>query len=188
MKFNRITPKDALWFVIAIWVIFVIDALLIGVNFNGLGIRPRRLYGLSGIFFSPFLHANLYHLISNSIPLLVLGFMINLSVGPKQLRIIMIFGAIGSGIGVWLFGANGVTIGASGLVFALIGFLFFDAYFNPSLRSWLFAILSFFAYGSTLLSLARFLPSISWAAHFWGFVSGILLAYGLSKWRKAREP
>ena len=185
--FRRAIPKEILWFVFSIWAIFFLDALLIGINFNDLGIRPRTLSGLTGILLSPFLHANLFHLISNTVPLLMLGLIVNLSVGPKQLRIIMLLGAMGSGIGVWVFGSSGITVGASGLVFALIGFLFFDAYFNPSLRSWFFAIISFFAYGGALLSLVSFLPTISWAAHFWGFLSGILLAYALSKRRKFKK-
>lgn len=181
MMLKRAIPKEPLGFVIAIWAIYFIDALLIGINLSNFGVRPRQTEGLIGIFLSPFLHASLFHLISNTIPLIILGFIVNLSVGSQKLRIIMFFGAIGSGLGVWVFGANGVTVGASGLVFSLIGFLFFDAYFNPSIRSWLFAILSFLIYGSSLLSLVSFLPTISWAAHFWGLISGILLAYVLSK-------
>ena len=67
-------------------------------------------------------------------------------------------------------------IGASGLVFALLGYLLADAYFNPSLRSWGIAIISFALYGGALFSLFVLLPYISWAAHFWGLVSGIAIA------------
>lgn len=89
----------------------------------------------------------------------------------------MWLGALVSGLGVWAFGSDGITVGASGIIYAFIGFLFFDAYFNPTIRSWLFAIISFVAYSGTLISFVSFLPSISWAGHFWGFASGILLAY-----------
>jgi len=174
---KRIIPADVVWFVIAIWIVFIVDLLLVGINLNQFGIRPRSVENLPGILLSPFLHGGLYHLLSNTIPILILGSLLNASVGTKKLRSVMIGGAIGAGIGVWFFASNGLVVGASGMVFALLGFLFADAIFNPSLRSWLFAIISFLAYGGALFSLISFLPYISWAAHFWGFVSGILLAY-----------
>lgn len=174
---KRILPQDVVWFLIAIWVVFIVDTLLIGINFNQYGIRPRSISHLPGILASPFLHGGLYHIISNTVPIFILGILLNASVGPVKLRKIMIGGAIGSGIGVWFFASGSLVVGASGMVFALLGFLLADAIFNPSLRSWLFAIISFLAYGSALFSFVSFLPHISWAAHFWGFISGILLAY-----------
>lgn len=179
--FKRFIPTEIFWFVIIIWAVFLIDALLIGINFNYLGIRPRNTDGLIGILLSPFLHGGLYHLLSNSIAILVLGSLLKTSIGPAKLRWVMILGAIGSGIGVWLFASKGLVVGASGMVFAFLGYLFADALFNPSLRSWLFAIISFIAYGSALFSLVSFLPYISWSAHFWGFISGIFLSYTLGR-------
>jgi membrane associated rhomboid family serine protease len=181
--FKRFIPTEILWFVITIWAVFLIDTLLFGINFNYLGIRPRNIEGLIGILLSPFLHAGLYHLLSNSIAILILGSLLKTSIGPSKLRLVMIFGAIGSGVGVWLFASNGLVVGASGMIFAFLGYLFADALFNPSLRSWLFAILSFFAYGSALFSLVSFLPYISWSAHFWGFATGILLSYSIGRKR-----
>ncbi|MDB4836939.1 rhomboid family intramembrane serine protease [Marinomonas sp.] len=175
--FKRFLPKDAIWFVCTIWLVFVIDFLLIGINLNQFGIRPRSIGNLPGILFSPFLHGGLYHIFSNTIPILILGALINGSVGSTKLRSIMIGGAIGSGLGVWLFSSGGLVVGASGIVFALLGFLLADAIYNPSIRSWLFAVISFFAYGGALFSFVSFLPHISWAAHFWGFATGIFLAY-----------
>lgn len=174
--FKRFLPKDVIWFVCAIWLVFVVDFLLIGINLNQFGIRPRSIGNLPGILLSPFLHDGLYHIFSNTIPILILGALINGSVGSTKLRSIMIGGAIGSGVGVWLLSSGGLVVGASGIVFALLGFLLADAIYNPSLRSWVFAVISFFAYGGTLFSFAHFLPHISWAGHFWGFISGILIA------------
>jgi len=117
---------------------------------------------------------------SNSISLLGAAVLVRLAVGSAQLRLIVVAGIIGSGIGTWLFASAEVVVGASGLVYALIGFLFAYAYYHPSLRSWATAILSLVFFGGALLSLFNFSPYISWAAHFWGFVSGIAIAY-LSK-------
>lgn len=173
---KRIIPTEALLFVALIWAIYLVDVLLPGIDFNGLGIHPRSFAGLLGIFFAPFLHSGLFHLVSNTIPLLVLAVILRLSIGSSTMTAVMLFSAIGSGLGVWLFSLGGVVVGSSGMVFGLIGFLFADAYYRPSLRSWLYAALSFILYSGTLLSLLTVIPHISWAAHFWGFVSGALIA------------
>lgn len=179
---KRFIPAEILWFIAIIWAIFLLDTLLIGINLNYyLGIRPRNTDGLVGIILSPFLHGGLYHLLSNSIAILVLGSLLTIAIGVPKLRLVMILGAIGSGIGVWVFASKGLVVGASGMIFALLGYLFSNAFFNPSLRSWLFAIISFVVYGSALFSLVNFLPYISWSAHFWGFISGILLSYLLGR-------
>lgn len=174
---KKFIPADILFFLAAIWIVFIVDFLLVGISLNQFGIYPRSIHGLWGILFSPFLHGGLYHIISNSIPILILGSLLGASVGPKKLRRIMILGALGSGLGVWLFSSGGPVVGASGMLFSLLAYLFADALFNPSLRSWIFAIIAFLAYGGTLLSLVNFIPHISWSAHFWGFITGILLAF-----------
>jgi len=174
---DKLFPKDAFVLLAILWAVFVIDLFLPGFTFNGLGIRPRELTGLPGIFVSPFLHGSLGHLLSNSISLIGTAILVRMAVGTKLMRIVMVFGAIGAGAGTWLFGSGGVVVGASGMIYALIGFLFSQAFFNPSLRSWLSAVLSFVFFGGALLSFFNFMPYISWAAHFWGFVSGIGVAY-----------
>ena len=139
---KHIIPTEALWLVALIWGIFLIDLLLPGITFNHFGIHPRRLDGLTGIVVSPLLHGGFIHIISNSIPLLVLSALIRLSVGSSQMRLVMVAGVVGSGVGTWFFATGDTVIGASGLVFALLGYLLADAYFNPSLRSWGIAIAS----------------------------------------------
>lgn len=182
---KNLIPSEIFWFIIVIWLIFIIDIFLINTSFNHFGISPRETDHLSGILLFSFLHTNLYHIVSNTIPLLLLGAMLNASVGKNKLRIVMLFGAIGSGVGIWFFGSdNSLVVGASGMVFALLSFLLADAIFNPSVRSWIFALIALFTNGGILFSLVSFLPHISWAGHFWGFVTGILLA-GILKGRKA---
>lgn len=176
---KRILPSAALALLAVMWVVFVVDLLLPGITFNHLGIQPRKLAGLSGIVFAPVLHGSLVHIISNTIPLLVLCVLVRVSVGSSQLLLVMLCGAVGSGLGAWVFGTGGYVVGASGVVFALIGYLLADAWFSPSLRSWGIAVVSLALYGSALLSLLSFLPFISWAGHFWGLVSGIVVASAL---------
>ena len=173
---RRILPAAALVLVAVMWGVFVIDLVLPGVSFTQFGIQPRKLTGLTGILFAPLLHGGLVHIISNTIPLLVLCVLVRLSVGSSQLLVVMLCGAVGSGLGAWVFGSGGYVVGASGVVFALIGYLLADAYFSPSLRTWGTALLSLALYGSVLLSLLSFMPFISWAGHFWGVASGIATA------------
>ena len=117
---KRMLPTGALLLVAVMWGVFVIDLVLPGAAFNHFGIQPRKLAGLSGIFFAPVLHGDLVHIISNTIPLLLLSTLVRLSVGSSQMLLVMFAGAVGSGLGAWVFGSDGYVIGASGVVFALI--------------------------------------------------------------------
>lgn len=186
--FKLIFPRETIFLITVMWGVFIIDLALPGISFDHFGIHPRKLDGLTGILLSPFLHGGLSHIISNSIPLIILSALVRISIGSKQMLVVMFTGVLGSGLGTWLFSSGGLVIGASGLVFALIGFLLADAYFSPSLRSWTVAILSFVLYGGALLSLFGFVPFISWAAHFWGLVSGIAIASLLRSPRLGKYP
>jgi len=185
---KRLIPTEALWITAIMWVVFIVDAILINTNFDHFGIQPRSLNGLLGIVFAPFLHANLVHIISNTLPLIIIPSMLRLSIGSSRLSLVMVLSVIGSGVGTWLFSTAGVVVGASGLIYGLIGFLFANAYFNPSVRSWLIALIAFILYGSTLLSLFSFQPYVSWAGHAWGFISGVLIAASMSSFLKAEKP
>ncbi len=167
---------SAWYFVVAIWVICLIEVIIPGFNLNALGIRPRSITGLIGIVASPFLHANLFHILSNTFPLIILPLLVRFSVGREHVVSVMVLGGLGSGLGTWLFGSGGIVVGASGIVYALIGYLFGRAYFSPSIRTWGCAVASLFLYSGALWSFLSFVPYISWAAHFWGFVSGIAIA------------
>jgi len=185
---KRLIPTEALWITAIMWVVFIVDAILINTNFDHFGIQPRSLNGLLGIVFAPFLHANLIHIISNTLPLIIIPSMLRLSIGSSRLSLVMVLSIIGSGVGTWLFSTADVVVGASGLIYGLIGFLFANAYFNPSVRSWLIALIAFILYGSTLLSLFSFQPYVSWAGHAWGFISGVLIAASMSSFLKAEKP
>ena len=178
-------PMPALLIVIIMWAVFIIDALLITTDFNHLGIQPRTFNGLLGIVFSPFLHANLIHIISNTLPLIIISSILKLAIGSTRTNMVIVLSIIGSGLGTWVFSTAGVVVGASGLIYGLIGFLFANAYFNQSFRNWLFALITFFLYGGTLASLFVLLPHVSWAGHTWGFISGILIAASMSSYLKA---
>lgn len=181
-------PKDVIILLAVMWLVFILDLLLIGFSFNTFGIRPRRIDGLFGLITSPFLHAGLGHIVSNSIALFGTGILVRLAVGTQKLRLIMLLGVIGSGIGTWLFANAGVVVGASGLVYGLLGFLFGHAIFHPSLKSWAIALVSLFLFGGAVLAIFSFNPYISWAAHFWGFASGIAIAMLIKRYFTRESP
>lgn len=178
---EKIFSKEIVYFLAAIWAVFAIDFLLVGMTFNGLGIRPRSMDGLIGVVLSPFLHGGLGHILANSISFVGCALLVRIAAGTKILRLVMLFGAIGGGIGAWLFSTGGIVVGASGMIYALIGFLFAQALFTPSIRSWAGALLTLIFFGGALLSFFSFSPFISWAGHFWGFVAGIGTAYAFKK-------
>ncbi len=184
---KRLIPQEALWIVAIMWLVFIVDTLLVNTSFNHFGIQPRTLNGLTGIALSPFLHGSLIHIISNTLPLIVISWLLKLSIGSSRLIVVMVLSVVGSGLGTWIFSTAGVVVGASGLVYGLIGFLFANAYFNPSFKSWLVAIISFALYGGALASLFVVLPYVSWAGHAWGFISGILIAASMSSYLKEKH-
>lgn len=113
-----------------LWLIEIVDVFL-GGRLNFYGIIPRTSIGLRGILFAPFLHANFAHLISNTIPFVTLGWFVMLR-ETSDFFLVSTIVALASGIGVWIFGAPGVHLGASGVIFGYFGFLLSRAYFERS--------------------------------------------------------
>jgi membrane associated rhomboid family serine protease len=151
-----------------------------------LGNIPRRLYGLDGIIFSPLLHADFNHLISNTLPLVVLGFLVFLE-SARRFVAVLASSWLVSGIGVWLTG-QGLTVGASGLVFGFLAYLLVRGFYNHSWRQILLAVVIFLFYGSVLWGL---LPTagggVSWQAHLFGAAGGVLAAVLMRKDRFGRR-
>lgn len=164
------------------WLVYFIDRIF-PVDFRLYGLRPRQLDGLWGIVFSPFLHINIGHLIANTGALFIL-LTVSFSFSRKLTFIaILIISIIGGGL-VWVFGqANTIHIGASGIIFGLIGFLMFIGVFRREWGALAVSVAIFFFYGGALVSLFYYLPGISWAGHFFGFLTGVLAAW----WTKAAK-
>lgn len=161
----------ALLFVIELFNMLTLHAL--NLTF---GLRPRSADGLLDIVTFPLLHANLNHLLSNALPLIVFGFLVFLS-GVRVFLTAMAFSWLGSGLTVWLIGDGGITVGASGLVFGLFAFLLVRGFFNHSWRQILLAVVLFMVYGSILLGVLPIMGSyISWQAHLGGAAGGVVAA------------
>jgi len=163
-------------FVAVIWVVFIIDRFL---PLEQLGMLPRSLRGLAGILTLPFLHANLQHIMANTVPLVVL---LCLLAGSRANSIdIVVLISVIAGVLLWMFGQTALHIGASVLVFGLIGFLVCAGFFEKRLLSALIAIGVASVYGSTLVfGILPLQTGVSWDGHLFGAIAGGLVAYYIS--------
>lgn len=164
-----------------LWLIEIVDVFL-GGRLNFYGIIPRTSIGLRGILFAPFLHANFAHLISNTIPFVTLGWFVMLR-ETSDFFLVSTIVALASGIGVWIFGAPGVHLGASGVIFGYFGFLLSRAYFERSALAVALSLAVALLYGGLIWGVLPSHVGISWEGHLFGFVGGILAAKWLSKRR-----
>ena len=166
------------------WAVFVVNTLL-GGSLLVFGVIPRTAIGLRGILFAPFLHANLSHIVANSIPFLVLGWMVMLR-DERHFIPVTIAGMIGSGLAAWLLGASGsVHIGASGVIFGYLGFLMLTGWYTRSIVSILLSVVVTLVWGSLVLGMMPGTPGISWQEHIGGFLGGVLAARSFGRVRPA---
>lgn len=157
------------------WIVFVVNWLLRGALL-GFGVVPRTTAGLRGILFAPFLHVTLDHIVANSIPFVVLGWMVMLR-DERHFIPVTIAGMLGSALMAWLLGAPGsVHIGASGVIFGYLGFLMLSGWYARSFGSIVLSVVVTLVWGSLVLGMLPGVPGISWQAHTGGFIGGVLAA------------
>ncbi|MCU0551306.1 MAG: rhomboid family intramembrane serine protease [Leptolyngbya sp. Prado105] len=165
--------------VAALWLVEIVD-IVMGGRLNYLGIYPRNTIGLRGILLAPFLHLNFQHLISNTIPFVVMGWFVMLRGVPEFFKVSAIV-ALASGIGTWLFGSTGLHIGASGVIFGYFGFLLSRAYFERSALSIALSLAVGLLYGGLIWGVLPGRFGISWEGHLFGFLGGIFAASQISR-------
>ena len=159
----------------ATWTAFVVNGIAGGALMQ-YGVIPRTLTGLRGILFAPFLHANMQHLIANTIPFLAMGWLVMLR-DARHFLPVTLFAMLGSGLMAWLLGAPGsVHIGASGVVFGYFGFLLLGGWYARSFMSISLSILVAVMWGGLVLGIAPGQVGISWQSHLGGFIAGVLAA------------
>ncbi|ORB28243.1 rhomboid family intramembrane serine protease [Mycolicibacterium parafortuitum] len=183
-------------FVALLYVIEAYDSVT-GHRLDHNGIRPLETDGLTGILFAPLLHSNWEHLVANTGPALVLGFLMTLAGLSRFISATAIIWIVG-GFGTWLIGNigaptyNGVVvetnhIGASGLIFGWLTFLIVFGFFTRKVWEIVVGIVVLFIYGSILLGVLPGTFGVSWQGHLCGAAAGVLAAYLLSgPERKAR--
>lgn len=146
--------------------------LLFALPLEQFGIVPRTLSGLPGILFSPLLHANLRHLLANSVPLFVLLVLFLSSPEYHPYRTLALIW-LASGFGTWLIGRGGaVHIGASSIVFGLAAFLIVAGLTMRSWRSAFIGIFVFLFYGGIFYGALPQPGPISWEGHLCGVAAG----------------
>ncbi len=138
-----------------------------------LGIIPRHIIGLPGIFFAPFLHGSFNHLFFNSFPLFALMNMVlvyGLDVFIAVTAIVTVF----SGLAVWLFGRHSIHLGASAVILGYFGFLSINAYLDPNFLSLVLIIFCLYYFGGLVAALIPVnTAGVSVEGHIFGFISGI---------------
>ena len=169
-----------------LWGLEVLDQLS-GNALDSFGIHARELDGLPEIFSAPFLHAGFEHLISNSIPFLVLGFLVLLG-GLARWLVSSLISIVGSGLAAWLLTpADTVILGASGLIFGWLTYLLARGLYSRRTGQIVVSLLVLVVYGSMIWGVLPGAAGVSWQAHLGGAVGGLVAARVLHR-RAVRVP
>ena len=191
----KVGGATILTFVALLYLIEIIDQLT-GHSLDRNGIQPLETDGLKGILFAPLLHADWAHLLANTIPALVLGFLVTLAGMSRFVWATAIIWIVG-GLGTWLIGDIGSCrmetnhIGASGLIFGWLAFLLIFGWLTRHLWWIVTGLVVLFVYGGILWGAVPVLDrcgGVSWQGHLCGAIAGVLAAYWLSgPEREARQ-
>ena len=161
-------------FVLLIWTVFWAQVRFFPV-IKTYGIYPQTLQGLRGIVFSPFIHGDIQHIYHNSIPLFILTialFYFYRTIAWK----VLLYGILLSGLITWWIGRPANHIGASGLIYVLVSFIFFKGLFAKHYRLIALSLMVIFLYGSMIWYVFPVKDGISWEGHLGGLITGILFA------------
>lgn len=167
--------KVATWLVAVLWFIHLLQYITDS-DFGFLGTHPRQIWGLRGIIASPLIHADMQHLISNSVPIFLLTstiFFFYQKVATRAYLMIYIL----TGLMVWIFARTVYHIGASGVVYGLVSFIFWNGIFRRSLQSIVLALVVTVLYSGYFAGILPNQEGISWESHLLGGLVGIFVAY-----------
>jgi membrane associated rhomboid family serine protease len=168
-----------------LWLLEVVDTLT-GHQLDNLGIHAQEIDGLPGIIAAPFLHAGWDHLISNSVPFFVLGFLVLLG-GLARWLLSSLISIITSGLAAWLLTPGEVVIlGASGLIFGWLTYLLARGLWSHRPGQVVVAVGVLVLYGGLILGVLPGQAGVSWQAHLGGAVGGVLAAWLLHR-RSTRQ-
>lgn len=168
------------------WGIEILDTIFLG-YFDRYGIQPRSVTGLSGVLTSPFLHLGFDHLISNTIPFLILGGIVLIGGRRVFLKATLFIIAVG-GTTLWALGPSATNhIGASGLIFGYLGFLLARGIVEKSLFWIIISVAILLIFGGMLRGVFPGQPEISWQGHLFGFMAGLLAVRVIFSRKKVRS-
>jgi len=168
---------------VVLWVVESADSFLLSDRLQANGIHPRKLNGLDGILWAPLLHDGFGHLASNSIPFVVLGWLVSLRSKAQWAVVTIVSIAVGGAL-TWLFAGLGSDvptnhIGASGVVFGYFGALVGAAFYERRPATLAPALVAIFLYGGILAGLVP-QSRVSWEGHLFGLIAGVLAARWMS--------
>ena len=164
--------------VLLLWIVYWISIRL-HIDIENFGIYPRTFKGLRGIIFSPFIHGNVDHLYNNSIPLLILIAALRFFYRDQTFQV-MAFGILLSGLLTWIIGRDSFHIGASGLVYVLVSFIFFKGILTKYYRLVALSLMVILVYGSLVWYIfPNVEEGISWEGHLAGLITGFAFAISL---------
>ncbi|NBC83875.1 MAG: rhomboid family intramembrane serine protease [Bacteroidetes bacterium] len=157
------------------WYVKLVEVAL-PADFSDWGVFPRKISGLKGIIFTPFIHSGFKHLINNSVPLFSLTLALLYFYKRIAYPLLLIFW-LGTDILVWAFARNSYHIGASGIVYALASFIFFSGIFRRNINLMALSLLVSFLYGSMVWGIFPIREGMSWESHLFGGLIGLFCAY-----------
>jgi membrane associated rhomboid family serine protease len=174
-KFNSSVVALPLFSVLLLWIVFWME-IRFDFDFDTNGIYPRTILGLQGVIFSPFIHADIEHLYNNSIPLLILLASLRYFYNKQSFAVIG-YGILLSGLITWVIGRENYHIGASGLIYVLVSFIFFKGIQTQYYRLVALSLTVILLYGGLFWYIfPKVDETISWEGHLAGFLTGFALS------------
>lgn len=174
-KYSNSVIAIPLFFVWFLWFIYWLQ-IKFDFDFDENGIFPRTFSGLQGIIFSPFIHADIQHLYNNSIPLLILLAALRFFYAKQSFAVIG-YGILFSGLITWIIGRDNYHIGASGLIYVLVSFIFFKGIQTKYYRLVALSLTVIVVYGGLIWYVfPKVEDKISWEGHLAGFITGFALS------------
>ncbi|GAC15933.1 rhomboid family intramembrane serine protease [Aliiglaciecola lipolytica] len=158
-------------FLVAIEIINIV----MGRSLNVFGLYPRELFGLRGIIFSPFLHGNITHFLSNIVTLGVFSLLV-MQYGKKTYIVVSLYLILSIGILVWLLARPAMHIGASGIIYGYLGFLLLGGLISGRIKLIIISLVVAFFYGSLIFGVLPSKAFVSWESHLFGFIAGLCAA------------
>lgn len=166
-------------FVVILWAIKLFE-LADNTDLSWYGLYPRTVHGLLGIITAPLLHANFSHLMSNTLPLLILGTIIFFFYRSIAFQVFF-WVYLMTGLWVWAAARDAYHIGASGLIYGFVTFLFFSGIFRKDSRLMALSLFVVFLYGGTVWGIFPIQQGISWESHLLGSLAGLITAFYFRK-------
>ena len=161
--------------------IYLLD-LLLGGYLRNFGIHPRDVGSIYTIFTSPFVHGGWDHLAGNLPALIILSSLCLIDGVAYFIKASLIIIMIEGGL-LWIFGRDGLHIGASGWIFGLLTLVVTQAFYDRSGRKIAVAALVAIFYGGMIWGVLPSQSGVSFEGHLFGAIAGVVAAWMLAKTR-----